>query len=131
MAICRGLKKNIEDSRLDAVIGICKNPYPLCYLVCHLKAHSRNVVSQAIGILLDDAVEGRAILLIYSSRQVHGNSIALQKHHGLTHILLFLHLPGDIHGHLLADALNLRKAFRLLLHNAEGISLKMTDNPSS
>ena len=69
------------------------------------------------------------IFLVNLQCQIHGNPISLEKHHGLTHLFLLLHLSGYGHGQLLADPLNLPKAFRLLLNDPESIRLEPPDDP--
>ena len=107
MAVPRGLEKGVQDTGLDAVVGIRENTYPLRYLVSHLESHPGDVVGQAVGIFTDDSVEGGSVLLIYLGCQVHGYAVVLKEHHGLAHVFLVLHLLRNGHGHLFADALDL------------------------
>ena len=107
MTVCRRLQEHIQDTCFYPVIGICENSHFPGYFVCHFKANARNIVRQTIGIFLDNAVQLRAIFLINFSSQIQGDAVVLKKHHGLTHIPLFLNLFSDSHSHFFADALNL------------------------
>ena len=131
MAVGGSQKKSVQNTCLDTVIGIREDSHPLRYLVSHLKAHSRNIICQAVGILPDNPVQGGTVLLIYLGCQIYSNAVILEEHHGLTHVLLVLYLLGYGHGHLLADALYFGQALRLLLHDPEGVCLKMAHDSGS
>ena len=131
MAVSHRLQEGVEHPRLHPVVGVGENAHLPGDLIRHLKSHARNVVGQAIGIFLQNAVELGAVLLVNFYSEIEGNAVVLQEHHGLAHVLFLLHLLGDGHGHLLADALDLGEALRLLLHNPEGVGFEMADNPGS
>ena len=131
MTVCGGLKKNVEDTGPDTVVGIGENPRLLRDLVCHFKAYARNIVCQTVGIFPDNAVELWAVFLIDLGSQVQGDTIVLKKHHSLAHLFFVLNLLCNSHGHFLADALDLSEAFRLFFHNTEGVGFEAPDNPGS
>ena len=129
MAVSRRPEKRIQNSALDSEIGVRQNSGPGGNLIRHLKADSRNVVRQLVGILLNNPVHGRAVFPVDFRRQIHGHAVVLKEHHGLAHIPLFLDLLPDGHGHLFADPLDLGQTLRLLLHDSEGVFLKFFNYP--
>ena len=56
MAVGSSLEKGVQNTGLNAVIGIRKDSHPLGYLVSHLKAHPRNIICQTVGIFPDNPV---------------------------------------------------------------------------
>ncbi len=124
MALGRGFQQRVQDAGLDTVIGICHDPHAAGDLIGYLEPDAGDIVGQPVGILPDDPVHTAAVLPVDLRGQVHGDAVLLEKDHGLPHIFLLLHLRRDVHGHALADALDLGQTLRLLLNDAEGVLLK-------
>ena len=122
------LEECIQYTGADAEIGVGENAYLFSYLVGYFEAYASDVVGQAVGILFDDAIKFWAVFLVDFDGQIHGNAVFLQEHHGLAHLFLLVHLGGDRHGHLFADALDFRKALRLFLDDAEGVGFEAADD---
>ena len=76
-------------------------------------------------------IDLRAVGLVDPHGQRVGDPVLLQVDHRLPHFLFFFHLGADLHGLPLADPLDLGKAFRLLLHDAEGVSAKFFHDAGS
>ena len=64
MAVSYGLEKCIQYTALDPKIGVGENSHLRRDLIGHLEAHAGDVVGQLVGVLADDAVHGRAVLIV-------------------------------------------------------------------
>ena len=118
------LQQGVVNTAADAEVGIRENADLLGNLIRHLKSDTLDIVRQAIWIFLDDTIHTRAIFIINFQGQAHGDTVILQKHHGLTYFFLGFHLLRNGPGHLFADALYLCQTFRLFFNDAERICLK-------
>ena len=129
VALLGRLHQRIQDAAADTEIGIHGNAGLRGDLIRHAESDAGYVIRQLVGILLQHGIDRRSVLFVDLYRHVDGNAVLLQKHQGLAHVALFFHLVCDGHSHPLADALHLRQAFRLLLHDPEGILLELLYNP--
>ena len=102
-----------------------------CDLICNLKTHSADILSQTIRILLKNTVYSLSVLLINLCPQIQRNPVFLQKDHGTAHICLLSHLFCDLHCFFLADPFNLCQTFRFFLHDPYGIISETSYNPCS
>ena len=64
MALGCCLEQGVKDASLDTVIRIRHDTHLAGNVVGHFKAHTRNVVRQAVRILLDDPIHPVAVLFV-------------------------------------------------------------------
>ncbi len=97
-------------------------------LIRDLKSHTGHIFRQFVRILLNDPIHIQLIGLINLHSQCQGNSVILQKNHGLTEFSFFLRLLCDLLRFPFTDAFNLYKTLRLFFNDTEGIFLKSAHN---
>ena len=129
VAVHRCLHQRIQNAAADPEIGIHGDTGLRRDLIRHAESHAADIVGKFIRILLQNRVDHRTVFSVDLHREIHGNAVSLQEHHGLPHFLLLLHLIGDLHRHPLADALDLREALRLFLHDTECILPELFHDP--
>ena len=129
MSVSRCLQKSIHHSASDSVIRICMDSNPISNLICDLKANTADIICQPVRILLENAVYGFTVFLIYPGSQIQRNPIFLQKHHCFAHICLLSNLHRDLSRLFFTDSLNFSKTFRFFFHNMQGVFSKPPDNP--
>ena len=66
----KGLQKRIKDPTLDPVIRIRPDSHPVGNLICNPESDTGNIISQPIGVLLDDGIELRTVLLKDLGRKI-------------------------------------------------------------
>ena len=131
MALPGGLLQHIKNTASNTEIRIRLDPCPAGDLIRDPKTHSLQVVRHAVRIFPNHAVNLRPVFLINLYCQSRGDPVLLQEDHGLPHILLLLHLAGNLPGFPLADALDLRQPLRLPLYNPKGIRPEPAHDPGS
>ena len=131
MSVCHGLQQRIINAAANPEIRIREYSHFLSNLICHFKSDALDVIRQAVGIFLDNAVHPGTVFVVDFEGQTHGDAVFLQKHHGLAHLLLGLHLLRNSLGHFFADSLYLCQTLRFFLNDAEGICLEPPHNAGS
>ena len=102
------------------------NAYFPCDLIRYLKTDSGDILRQFIGVFPHNAVKPHSVCIVYLHRQGIADPVLLQKDHRITKVFLFFHLNCYFPGFSFGNAFDLRKPFRFLLHNAEGIFSKFS-----
>ncbi len=130
MPVIHALQQCIKDTAADTEIRIRMNTNLCSNLICRLKSHSRHMVRDLVRVLLYDTVHTLPVMLVNLCSQSRRYSIFLEEYHCLAHIPLFFHLRRNLPCLSLADPLDFRQPFRLLLDDAERILFKFLHNLS-
>ncbi len=128
MSFPRRLLQYIEYSASDPEIRIRPYPDPVSNLIRRAESHPLDIIRETVWIFTHNRVYLLPVFLIDPDRQIHCNTILLQKNHRLAQIPFFIDLMRDLHGFPLTDPLNLSQTFRLLFNNAKRVRLKAPHN---
>ena len=129
ISIRRRKLQGIKDAASDPKIGIRMNADSGRQFICPAEADTIDILRKAVGIFLQNMINLRPVGLVDLHRQRIGNPVFLEIDHCLAHFLFLFHLRADFHGLALADPLDLRKPFRFLFHDPEGISSELLHDP--
>ena len=100
-------------------------------LVRRGESYAVDVLGQLVGIVPKDRVHLRVVGLPDLERYAVRDAELLQKEHGVPQVAFLSRLRRDLTRFPLADALDLRQSFRLLVHDPERLAAESLDDPGS
>ena len=128
MAVFRQLAQCIEDSAATAPGVILLVAKFLCYAVGSLETDAPDVICQTVGIILHLLDTVLAVLLVDLCSVGGTDTVSLQEHHDVLHILLFLPAIANLANPALADAGYFEQTVGIVLNNLEGIQPEVLHN---
>lgn len=85
-----GVRKRLQESRLDALRSIARDPDLLGDLVGREESDAADLEREAIGLLVDDRRRCPAVALENALAEGRADAVALESHHRVASVTLLL-----------------------------------------